>query len=145
PMNDEELLKAVGRSARSAEPLDERWDRLAADALSEEERARLLEAAAQSEEAAEAYEAFRPLGAEFEARVVHRLLGGRSGAAAPASSTTGAPGRVIEFPRHKPRFAWVSLALAASLLVAVGVVTLMRPGTVPSLPGYGLRLEGQVA
>jgi hypothetical protein len=142
-MNDEELLKAVGRSARSAQPLDERWDKLAAEALSEEERAQLLEQAAQSEEAAEAYEAFRPLGAEFEARVVHRLLGEQA-RTAPSSPATSAPGKVVEFPRRKPRFAWVSLALAASLLLAVGVVTLMQPGAVPSLPGYGLRLEGQV-
>ena len=29
-MNDEELLKAMGRSVRAAGPRDERWDQLAA-------------------------------------------------------------------------------------------------------------------
>src|SRR5262245_2555787 len=67
PMNDEELLKAVGRSARARQPLDERFEELAADRLSDAEREKLLEEAATSEEASEAYEAYRPLGAEFQA------------------------------------------------------------------------------
>ena len=53
--------------------LDERWDRLAAGTLSAEEEAELRALAAASPEAARAYEAFRPLGADFQARVVEAI------------------------------------------------------------------------
>ena len=141
-MNDEELLKAVGRSAREKQPLDERWDELAADRLGEAERQALLEAAARSDEAADAYEAFRPLGAEFQARVVHRLMAEQ--ARVGADETQPARSKVVPFPRRHLRFAGVPLALAASVLLAVGLIVFMRPGAGPALPGYGLRLEGQV-
>jgi len=156
-MTDEELLKAMGRAARADQPLDERWDKLAAGELTDAERDELLEAAAHSEEAADAYEAFRPLGAEFEARVVERLRAGRAGAArssAPGAAAEAPPGRargaepvarkVVPFPQRERRRSFVPLALAASLLVAVGVATLLRQGAAPALPGYGLRLDGQV-
>lgn len=146
-MNDEELLKAVGRSARARQPLDERWDELAADRLSDAQREKLLEAAAASEDAADAYEAFRPLGAEFQARVVERLMANRpADQAADVTLETPAPmgPKVVPFRRRTLRFAGVPLALAASVLLAVGLVMFMRPGATPALPGYGLRLEGQV-
>jgi hypothetical protein len=158
-MNDEELMKALGRTARAEPALDERWDRLAAGTLSDAERDALLEEAARSESAAAAYEAFRPLGAEFQARVVHRLLGeaarGKQGAPpqevqepAPASGRDEAAGgartRVVPFPRRTLRIPAGPIALAASLLLAVGLLTFMRPGAAPALPGYGLMLEGQV-
>jgi hypothetical protein len=158
-MTDEDLLKAMGRAARNGQPLDERWDRLAAGELTDAEREELLEAAARSDEAADAYEAFRPLGAEFQARVVERLMAERAGgarrapdavadeeaarSAAPAAETAGR--NVVPFPRRTRPFFALPLALAASLLVAVGVVTLLRQGATPALPGYGLRLDGQVA
>jgi hypothetical protein len=161
-MTDEELLKAMGRAARDGQPLDERWDRLATGDLTDAEREDLLEAAARSDEAAEAYEAFRPLGAEFQARVVERLMAQRAGGATPAadvetgghaaaaeasgaSATATAARKIVPFPRRARRFSALPLALAASLLVAVGVATLLRQGATPALPGYGLRLEGQVA
>jgi hypothetical protein len=160
-MNDEELMKALGRTARTEPALDERWDKLAAGTLSDTEREALLEEAARSDEAAQAYEAFRPLGAEFQARVVHRLLDEaarsdqspaseassgavRTAAAVPADARPAEAARVVPFRRRATRFTVVPLALAASLLLAVGVVTFMRPGAVPALPGYGLALEGQV-
>jgi hypothetical protein len=146
-MNDEELLKAVGRSARSAAPRDERWEQLAAGELSEEQRERLRAEAAESEAAAQAYEAFRPLGPDFQARVVDRLLAGHAAPAADADAAAAVPesAKVIPFRRRITRFAVVPLALAASLLVAVGALTMLRNEAVPALPGYGLRLEGQVA
>jgi len=162
-MNDEELMKALGRTARAEPAHDERWDRLAAGTLSEAEREALLEEATRSDAAADAYEAFRPLGAEFQARVVHRLLGEAARGQTPAQQATAggvhapaaapgrdeaapveARGRVVPFPRRVRRFAVAPLALAASLLVAVGLITFMRPGAVPALPGYGLTLDGQV-
>jgi hypothetical protein len=141
-MNDEELLKAVGRSAPARQPLDERWDELAADRLSDAEREALLVAAASSEDASDAYEAFRPLGAEFQARVVARLMGDQARDA--EREAKPAPPRVVPFRRRTLRFAGIPLALAASVLLAVGLVMFIRPGATPALPGYGLRLEGQV-
>jgi hypothetical protein len=147
-MNDEELLKAVGRSVRAAEPHDERWDKLAAGTLTDAERAALLAEVAQSETAARAYEAYRPLGTDFQARMVERLLAPSAPAAEGADAVTvavaAASAKVIPFRRRALRFAGVPLALAASVLVAFGALTLLRQHAVPALPGYGLRLEGQV-
>src|SRR5215813_3637607 len=110
--------------------------KLAAGRLSEAERDELLEAAARSDEAADAYEAFRPLGAEFQARVVDRLMGEPARSATRESPPVTA--RVVRFPRRNFRFAGVPLALAASVILAVGLVVFMRPGASPALPGYGL-------
>src|SRR5262245_42717119 len=140
-MNDEELMKALGRTARAEPALDERWEKLAAGTLSDAERDALLEEAARSEAAAQAYEAFRPLGAEFEARGVARPLGEATHRTAAPGAEAGAPRRpaagddqgrpadagakVVQFPRRRPRFAAGPIALAASLLLAVGVLTVM--------------------
>jgi len=72
------LLRELGDLARSqtkAEEarFDERWDRLAAGTLTAEEEAELKALADSSPEYREAYEAFRPLGAEFQARVVSAI------------------------------------------------------------------------
>jgi RNA polymerase sigma-70 factor (ECF subfamily) len=76
-MNNDSILSELGalaRREREAEsPLDERWDRLAAGTLTAEEDAELRALAASSAEAREAYEAFRPLGADFQARVVRAI------------------------------------------------------------------------
>jgi RNA polymerase sigma-70 factor (ECF subfamily) len=76
-MNNDSILSELGalaRREREAEsPLDERWDRLAAGTLTAEEDAELRALAASSAEAREAYEAFRPLGAAFQARVVRAI------------------------------------------------------------------------
>ena len=74
-MSEDQLLRELGHLAREEREtekalLDERWDRLAAGTLTTEEDAELRALAAASPEAREAYEAFRPLGAEFQARVV---------------------------------------------------------------------------
>src|SRR5262245_60200152 len=97
-MNDEELMKALGRTARAEPALDERWDRLAAGTLSEAEHEALLEEAARSDAAADAYEAFRPLGAEFQARVVHRLVGEAARETGSAQQAAGPGGRVAAPP-----------------------------------------------
>jgi RNA polymerase sigma factor (sigma-70 family) len=52
---------------------DERWDRLAAGTLSAEEEEELRALADSSPEAREAYKAFKPLGADFQARVVSAI------------------------------------------------------------------------
>jgi RNA polymerase sigma-70 factor (ECF subfamily) len=76
-MNKDSILSELGALARregeAESPLDERWDRLAAGTLTAEEDAELRALAASSDEAREAYEAFRPLGAAFQARVVSAI------------------------------------------------------------------------
>src|SRR5436853_7125100 len=75
---NELLLKELGDLARREKEaekahLDERWDRLAAGTLTAEEGAELKALAASSPEAREAYAAFRPPGADFQARVVSAI------------------------------------------------------------------------
>src|SRR5436305_6363036 len=119
------LLRELGDLARSetkAEEarFDERWDRLAAGTLTAEEDAELKALAASSPEAREAYEAFRPLGADFQARVVSAINAERP--------------RVLPFRRmiHRAEI-WVGLAAA----MAAGVFFLVRgPATQAPLPGY---------
>ncbi len=72
------LLRELGELARKeaeAEQarLDERWERLAAGTLTAEEEIELKALAASSPEAREAYEAFRPLSADFQAQVVSAI------------------------------------------------------------------------
>jgi hypothetical protein len=141
-MHDEDLMKALGRAARAEPSPDARYDALAAGTLSDAERDALLEEAARSEAAAEAYDAFRPLGAEFQARVVNRLLGERAGTGAAPAAPQAPTRKVVPFRARVVR-RFVPLALAASVLVAVGLV-MLRAGGDGSLPGYGLTLEGQV-
>lgn len=78
-MSDELWLKELAQIKRDqdAEELgrfDERWDRLSAGTLSPEEEAELQALAGESPEAAVAYEAFRPFGADFQARVVQKIM-----------------------------------------------------------------------
>src|SRR5262245_10241854 len=80
-MTDEDrLLKELAERARAraAREPDPRWDALAAGTLPPEEVARLQEEARTSPEAAAAWELFRPLGVEFQARVVSRVRPRRS-------------------------------------------------------------------
>ena len=77
-MSEDRLLRDLGHLAKEEEGaeksrLDERWDRLAAGTLTAEEEAELLALAETSPEAREAWEAFRPLGPEFQARVVEKI------------------------------------------------------------------------
>lgn len=127
------LLRALGDLARSetkAEEarFDERWDRLAAGTLTAEEEAELKALAESSPEYQEAYEAFRPLGAEFQARVVSKIKRRR---------------RVIPFPLPpvSPRAKiWVGLAAAA----AAAVFFRVPPPAMPPLPGYESSVSGGV-
>src|SRR5205823_3925220 len=87
------LLRELGDLARSeakAEEarFDERWDRLAAGTLTAEEEAELKTLADSSPEYKEAFEAFRPLGADFQARVVSKINDER---AKPAPAPQPAP------------------------------------------------------
>lgn len=129
---DDQLLRQLGELAReepgSGPPgLDERWERLAAGTLSAEEEAELRRLAETSEEARAAYEAFRPLGEDYQAGVVRAIREQAARRARPA-------GRVVPFrPALRRVAAWSAAAAAAAAAV---VLLLVRPA--PPLPGYTL-------
>ncbi|MEA2559442.1 MAG: hypothetical protein QOH06_946 [Acidobacteriota bacterium] len=124
-MSEDRLLRELGHLAKEEEGaekarLDERWDRLAAGTLTTEEEAELRTLAETSPEAREAWEAFRPLGPEFQARVVEKIAKGQGG-------------RLLPF-RPTARFAgWATAAAAAA---ALAVVLLRPPAPLPALPDY---------
>lgn len=135
-MSDDRLLSDLARLARKEgrseeERLDERWDRLAAGTLTAEEEAKLRALAESSPEAREAYEAFRPLGVEFEARMV---------AAAAAQLRRPRP-RLLPFRRPAARI-WASLGAAGA--VAASMLLLFRPVALRPLPIYVAELKGGV-
>lgn len=136
-MSEDRLLHDLGHLAREEQGaenarLDERWDRLSAGTLTPEEEAELRALAATSPEAGEAYEAFRPLGTEFQARVVQSIRDqGLPTAAEPA--TVKPPGKLLAWPRHATRVAGWGAATAAA---AATLVVLLRPPA--PLPGYTL-------
>lgn len=152
-MNDDDMwLRDLARVAKEEEDagqarLDERWDRLSAGELSPGEEAELRALAAASEEGREAYEAFRPLGPEFQAGVVRALqaqipqLPAGSPAesratpsAVPENAAVEKPARVLPFRGRAARLGgW----LAAAAAVAATLFLLRAPATLPPLPGYG--------
>ncbi|HXU29817.1 MAG TPA: hypothetical protein VN851_04485, partial [Thermoanaerobaculia bacterium] len=124
----------------------ERWDRLAKGQLSPDEERALRNLAEGSPEAAAAREAFRPLGADFEARVAGAIReqrarereAGDAQAAPTAREVPAAPsGRVLVFRRRASFVIGSAAALAASLLAFV----LLRPGA-GALPVYTAQLSG---
>lgn len=120
-MSDDLWLRELAQVKRDEEEeerarLDERWDRLSAGELSPEEEAELQALAESSEEGREAYEAFRPLGPDFHARVVKAV-----------SAEIRKP-HVLPFPPARLG-AWLSVAAA----VAAMVVVFLWP---PPLPDY---------
>jgi hypothetical protein len=117
-MSEDGLLHKLGDLAR----FDDRWDRLAAGTLSTEEEAELRALAETSQEAREAYEAFRPLGPDFHAAVARAI-----------QTRAGEPGaKPSPFSRRTRRLAaWSAAAAAAAAVLAV----LLR---LPPLPAYSL-------
>ena len=169
-MNDL-LLKELGKLARRQEEaerarLDERWERLAAGTLTAEEETKLRALATSSPEAGEAYVAFKPLGAEFQARVVNAINAEWEGEAPRTESREERPrvvslpsppdeipdaqardtlkGDVLPFSPVVRRFVvWVGAAAA----VAAGLfflVPLVRGPSYDPLPSYQIaQLEGR--
>ena len=122
-------MRELGHLAKEEEGeersrLDERWDRLAAGTLSAEEEAELRALAETSPEAREAWEAFRPLGPEFQARVVERI-----------ATELPKPGKVLPFRPAARIGGWIAAAAAAVL-----AVVLLRPA--PPLPDYEVAVSG---
>jgi hypothetical protein len=136
-MNEDRLLRDLADQARresEAEParLDERWDRLAAGTLTAGEDAELKALAASSPESREAYEAFRPLGADFQARVLSAIKAKRAGEAPRPAPPEPRP-RVLPFRRAVRR---VEVWLGAVAAVAAGLFFLVRGPAPPPLPFY---------
>src|SRR5947209_1589767 len=136
------LLRELGdmeRSEAKAEEarFDERWDRLAAGTLTAEEDAELKALAESSPEAREAYEAFRPLGADFQARVVSAINAERSPKPLPLPQPLPKP-----LPFRLARRIEVGAGLAAA--VAAGLFFLVRgPAMQPPLTSsYVASLSG---
>jgi hypothetical protein len=142
-MSEDPLLRELGHLAREESDLararlDERWDRLAAGTLTAEEEAELRALAAASPEAHEAYEAFRPLGEDFQRRMVDGIsseIEDRAPREEPRS-------RLLSFPRW-PRAAWWTAATTAA--AAAALLLLLRgpgPDTMAPLPTYVAELSG---
>jgi ferric-dicitrate binding protein FerR (iron transport regulator) len=145
------LLRELGDLARSetkAEEarFDERWDRLAAGTLTAEEEAELKALSESSPENQEAFEAFRPLGAEFQARMVSAIQSNQAEQTAEKrqQQSQKPPPPVLPFPPVIPRpvslRAKVRVGFAAAAAMAAGVIFMVWP---PSpLPGYEASLTG---
>jgi hypothetical protein len=145
-MSEDPLLRELGRLAQEEKEAedarrDERWDRLAAGTLSAEEDAALGALAAASPAAREALEAFRPLGAEFQARVVSALEG-ELRRPAPGVGPREPRSRLLPFRPASWQFAgWLAAAAAAA---SVLVLVVRGPATMPPLPLYSAQLSGGI-
>lgn len=124
-------LAQVSREQREEElrRLDERWDRLSRGELSPEEDAELRALAETSEEARAAYEAFRPLGPEFQASVVRAVR----------TQSPPPPAKLLPF-RRRSLARWS--AAVAAVAAAASVALFLRP--LAPLPDYSLEVSGGV-
>jgi len=147
-MSEDRILRELGhleREERGAEQarLDERWDRLAAGALTPEEDAELRALAASSPEARETYEAFRPLGPEFQARMTDRIA-----AELAKPSYIELLFRFLRSLRFRPntfRFAVTAAAAAAASLVVYPYLLAPLPGySPPEISGGSRAMRGEV-
>jgi len=141
-MTEDPLLRELGHLAKSEDELakarfDERWDRLAAGTLTAEEEEELRALAGTSPEAHAAYEAFRPLGPDFENRMTDRL----AAEVGDGARRDEPRGRLLRFPRALRPATWTAAATAA----AAALFLLIRgflPAAMPMLPAYAAELSG---
>lgn len=102
-MRDDELLDALTKVARENDPLaDPRWERLAEGSLSEDDERDLVALAAQSDEAREMYEAFRPLDAAARERIAAKLLAGIEKEQPPPDEPAPRPSDEVPIEGAKP-------------------------------------------
>ncbi len=139
-MSDGRLLQDLAQMAKEdrraeLDQLDERWDRLSQGTLSADEEAELRALAEGSDELRDAYDAFRPLDADFRERVLNAVLEPE------ADESPEPPAKILPFRRRTTTIAGFLAAAAALSLV---VVRLGGPGGAP-LPQYHLALEGGVS
>ncbi len=124
-------LAQVNRDRQEEERrrLDERWDRLSHGELSPEEDAELRALAETSEEAHAAYEAFRPLGPEFHARIVQKIL--------PKPPFWKRLAALLPFPLPFRQWRFAGWSAASALATAAIVVMRLWP-PLPPLPEYSM-------
>lgn len=132
-MSEDPLLDDLVRVSREEDAaersrLDDRWDRLAAGTASAEEVAELRALAEGSGEAAAAYEAFRPLGADFRQQVVRAIR--EQDARTNAALAAPAPARWSwRFPRLG---VWLASGGAAAAVTAVAIrLAVLAPSPLP--------------
>ncbi|HEY7213655.1 MAG TPA: hypothetical protein VIC28_03445 [Thermoanaerobaculia bacterium] len=142
-MSEDRILRELGHLAKEEKEaeqarLDERWDRMAAGTLTPEEDAELRALAESSPEAREAYEAFRPLGAEFQARMMNEIAGALA-KDKPQPEPQPIWARLLPFrPVTFRRIGWLTAATAAA-----GLFLLLRlPASMPPLPAYFAEVNG---
>jgi hypothetical protein len=133
---DDRMLRDLGELARhegeaDQARFDERWDRLAAGTLTAEEEAELEALAGSSPEGKEAYEAFRPLGADFQARMVAKVSAELAGA--PPVEPVEPPAPVLPFRRAARR---VEVWLGAAAAAAASLFFLWPVPALPPLSAY---------
>ena len=147
-MTEDRLTEELARVAREEEVkqrrlLDERWDFLAAGDLSAEDRRELEARAGESATGAAAWEAFRPLGADFRQQLAAKLTAA-AGAEEPVAPKTPVKGQVVPFERPRRR-RWVQWSIPAAA-IAASLVLVFRPlGEMPPLPSYEIVVGGTVA
>jgi len=148
-MSEDLLLRELGHLAQEEKEAedsrrDERWDRLAAGTLGAEEEAALRALAATSPAEREAYEAFRPLGADFQARVVDALADELQ-RTAPAVEPREPRSRLLPFRPATWRLTGWLAAAAAAAVAAAGLLLVVRgPAAMAPLPLYSAELSGGI-
>ncbi len=140
------LLRDLGDLARSEAEAEEacfgdRWDRLAAGTLTADEEAELKALAESSPEHREAYEAFRPLGADFQARVLSAIEAEQGGETPQLAPPEPRP-RVLPFRRAAVRRVEVWLGATAAVAAAATFFFLQTSAPLPPLPLYQAELIG---
>ena len=136
----EDLVRLAKEERDEQERQDPRWGELTEGDLPPEEVKALRALAEDSEEAGRAWQAYSPLGEDFERRVAEAArfqLRGR------AEDPQREPAREVEMPnpapaRHRNWARWTPALIAAALTFFV----LWPGGNEAPLPEYGLRLEG---
>ena len=144
-------LAELAREERAAETqnLDPRWDAMAAGTLDDTAIAELRALAETSPEHARAWEAFQPLGEDFQRRVLAQITPEARSEEASTSAKAQEGGEVLAWRpaaerRQTPRPArrwiragWIPLAAAAAF-----AAFWLRPEAVAPLPEYDGRLSG---
>ncbi|HEV8582867.1 MAG TPA: hypothetical protein VGX68_27695 [Thermoanaerobaculia bacterium] len=137
-MSEDRLLRDLGHLANEENKavhsrLDERWDRMAAGTLTAEEEAELRALAETSPEAREAHEAFRPLGPDFQARIIDTIAAELTQPQAKPEPQQPPP-RILPFRLTTVQITrWLTAAAAAA---AVLFLLLRIPASMPILTAY---------
>ncbi|MBO6933428.1 MAG: twin-arginine translocation signal domain-containing protein [Deltaproteobacteria bacterium] len=145
-MTDEELMDALGETARERE-LDPRWEKLAAGELTDDELAELRADAGDEADALEA--AFAPLDDDDQAGFLDAILGAPSEVGEPSSEVAEAVPVRSEAPARSSGAAARTgsrrgfVVGAAAIALAAGIALFVwLPQSTPELPEYAASVHG---